>query len=132
MQVPHTLLDLALGETAPRPQLTQRHGAVRDHDGHTRLVDTLVPVAPLLGLLGQLGGALGLEKLVKLGGALSAAGQLVLLSGAIPVGRPGLEAAQLVVGGLEAGPQCQTLLEIIGGLSGAAQREVGGGAFEVG
>lgn len=132
VQIAHTLLDLGLGETTFGSQLSQRHGSVRNHDGHAGMVDAVVPVGGSGSLFGQLGGALGLEQLVHFGVALALVGQFVLLLGAIPISRPCLQLAQLAVCALKARAQFQALFEVIGGLGGTTEGEIGRGALEVG
>lgn len=132
VQVAHALLDLSLGEAAGRAHLPERDCTIRDHDGDAGLVDTLVPVATCVGFLGQPGCALSLEQLVHLGRALALLGMCVLLLRPIPVSRLCLDLGQLHVGPLETGPELEALLEVVGGLGGAADGELGGRALEVG
>lgn len=132
LQVAHALLDLALLEAAVGPQFSQARRAVGRHDGLARVYDALVPLVRRRRLLSQAGGTLGLEQLVELGGPGRLFGQGILLLSALPVGALRLDLAQLQMGALEAGPQLQHLVEVVGGLRGAAERQVGGGALEIG
>lgn len=93
------------------------------------MVDAIVPEVVVLGVDGEVCCALGNDQLLQLDGGF---GQLVLLFGTVPVGGAGLELAELQVCPFKARTQLEAALEVIGGLCGAAQREIGGGALEVG
>lgn len=93
VQVAHALLHLTFLKSAAAPQLAQGDGTVRDHDGHAGLVDTLVPVALLRCVLGQLHSAVCLQQFTHFGRALIQFGKSVLLLCTVPVRLASLELA---------------------------------------
>ena len=119
LQVGDAHLCVAALKVTPRSELAQEGCAVGDDDGRPRLRGALVPVSLLRRVLGQNGCPLGLLQGCKL---IVPPRVDVLLLGGGPVAGAGLDAPELGVGALKAGLDGQDLVEVVGGLGGAAER----------